>query len=196
MNTTTVFPTTLFRLRTAAAEPLLLTREQGTETAARLRPKMFLPSTLVLDFGGIDAATPSFLDEICSEIDLGLRRHRDDNMLVVATHMEPEVSESFLYVLERHRHSLAYITITDKDVDLLNASPHLRETLKAAIQLGGEFTAPELADRLDLKPSALNQRLAELVAAGALGRQRDLRAERGKRFRYRAPSAELAELAP
>lgn len=177
-------PQTLFRLHDVGE--LLLTRTDGRGAADKLRPLMAAPSDLVLDFGGIEAATPSFLDEICSEIDLGLRRHRDDGMVVVATHMKPDVMESFRFILERHRHSLAYWT--GKHIDLLNAPPHLVETLQAAIDLGGEFTVPELAERLELQPSTVNERLADLLEAGAVGRERDRRAERGRRYRYRTPS--------
>jgi DNA-binding MarR family transcriptional regulator len=175
---------TLFRL--GEVDDLLLTRSEGRATASKLRKRMLTAADLVLDFSGVRAATPSFLDEICSEIDVGLRRHRDDGMLVVATHMRPEVVESFLYVLERHRHSLAYVT--GNDLELLNASPQLIETLRAAVELGGEFTVPQLAERLALQPSTVNQRLADLLESGAVGRERDYNAERGRRYRYRTPS--------
>jgi DNA-binding MarR family transcriptional regulator len=179
----------LFRLKAAAGKQLLLSRTQGREVAAKLRSRIVEPVPLVLDFSGIDAATPSFLDEICNEIDVALRRFRDDGMLVVATAMVEDVTDSFIYVLERHRHSLAYFK--GDDVDLLNASPHLVETLKAAVELGGEFTVPELAHRLDMNRNALNQRLANLLEAGAVARERDDKAERGVRYRYRAPTARL-----
>lgn len=177
-------PQTLFRLRDVGE--LLLTRSEGRTTANKLRKRMLTPSDLILDFSGIRAATPSFLDEICSEIDLGLRRHRDDGMVVVATHMRAEVVESFLYVLERHRHSLAYLT--GDEIDLLNGPPHLVDTLRAAVELGGEFTVPELAERLDLQQSTVNERLADLLESGAVGRERDRKAQRGRRYRYHTPS--------
>lgn len=112
-------------------------------------------------------------------------------MLVVATHMVEDVTDSFAYILERHRHSLAYIR--DDDVDLLNAPPHLVETLRAAVELGGEFTVPELADALSVKTNAVNQRLASLLDAGAVARERDLQAERGVRYRYRTPEKRFAD---
>lgn len=180
----------LFRLRDAAGSELLLNRADGREVAAKLRRRVEEPKPLILDFSGIDAATPSFLDEICSEIDLTLRRYRDDGMLVVATHLREEVGESFLYVLKRHRHSLAYTR--GDEIDLMNAPPHLVETLKAAERLGGEFTVSQLAEELgDLKTSAVNQRLASLLEAGAVARERDDSAERGVRYRYKAPTKRL-----
>jgi DNA-binding MarR family transcriptional regulator len=178
----------LFRLK-AEADDVLLTRSEGRQVAEKLRRRVVEPHPLVLDFSGIKAATPSFLDEVCGEIDLLLRRYRDDGMLVVATHMVEDVTESLIYVLERHRHSLAYFR--GDDIDLLNAPPHLVETLRAAVELGGEFTVPELAEALSVKTNALNQRLASLLEAGAVARERDLRAERGVRYRYRTPSKQL-----
>jgi hypothetical protein len=149
---------------------------------------MLEPVNLVLDFSGVTAATPSFLDEVCHEIDLGLRRHRDDGTVVVATHMELEVVESFEFVLQRHRHALAYTAVKSHELDLLNAPPHLIETLQAAVDLGGEFTVTDLVDYLDLPANTVNQRLSDLLESGAVGRQRDLDAERGMRYRYHTPA--------
>jgi DNA-binding transcriptional ArsR family regulator len=193
----------LFRLRTEAGDhEALLTRSEGRQVASRLRRRVTEPGLLVLDFGGIKAATPSFLDELCSEMDVLLRRYRDGGMLAVATHLGGDVAESFEYVLERHRHSLAYIR--GEGIDLLNAPPHLVQTLRAAVELGGEFTVPELAEALsakanvEVKTNAVNQRLASLLEAGAVARERDLRAERGVRYRYRTPPKDLSnkQLAP
>jgi DNA-binding MarR family transcriptional regulator len=180
----------LFRLRDEADAEHLLSRSDGRKVATKLRLRVVEPRPLILDFGGIRSGTPSFLDELCSEIDVLLRRHRDDGMLVVATYMVEDVTESFLYILERHRHSLAYFK--GSEIDLLNAPPHLVETLKAAVELGGEFTVPQLADALSVKANAVNQRLASLLEAGAVARERDLHAERGVRYRYRTPPKRFA----
>jgi DNA-binding MarR family transcriptional regulator len=179
----------LFRLNSEADNGLLLSRKDGRRVASKLRRLVVEPRPLVLDFSGITAATPSYLDELCTEIDIVLRRHRDDGMLVVATHLKDDVTESFLYILERHRHSLAYFR--GDQIDLLNAPPHLVETLRAAAELGGEFTVPELAEALSVKTNAVNQRLANLLEAGAVARERDLHAERGVRYRYRIPSKQV-----
>lgn len=193
MTKGTVMQPYLFRLKTEANNEYLLTRSEGRQVATRLRRRAVEPLSLVLDFSGIRAATPSFLDELCTEIDLLLRRNRDDGMLVVATHMAEDVTDSFLYILERHRHSLAYFR--GEDIDLLNAPPHLVETLRAAVDLGGEFTVPELAEAMgSVKMNALNQRLASLLEAGAVARERDLHGERGVRYRYRTPEKRFANL--
>lgn len=181
----------LFRLNTQAGSDYLLTRGEGRQVAGKLRRQAVEPRPLVLDFSGIKAATPSFLDELCTEIDHLLRHNRDAGMLVVATHMLADVTDSFLYILERHRHSLAYFR--GEDIDLLNAPPHLVETLRAAVELGGEFTVPELAKAMgSVKTNALNQRLASLLEAGAVARERDVQAERGVRYRYRTPEKRFA----
>jgi len=179
-------PLSLFRLHADYGQALL-TRSEGRKAAAKVKQKMLEPVNLVLDFSGVQAATPSFLDEMCNEIDVGLRRHRDEGTVVVATHMGREVVESFEFVLERHRHSLAYTFMKSQDIELLNAPPHLVETLQAALELGGEFTVPDLADFLDLPANTVNQRLTDLLQSGAVGRERDHEAERGKRYRYHTP---------
>jgi DNA-binding MarR family transcriptional regulator len=166
----------------------LLTRSEGHKVAAKVRQRLLEPVNLVLDFSGVQSATPSFLDEICNEIDVGLRRHRDDGTVVVATHMDSEVVESFEYVLKRHRHSLAYTLMKSQEIELLNAPRHLVETLEAAIALGGEFTVPDLADKLELPTNTVNQRLNDLLESGAVGRERDHGAERGMRYRYYTPA--------
>jgi predicted transcriptional regulator len=63
----------------------------------------------------------------------------------------------------------------------------LRETLRAAAE-AQEFTASDLAARLNLQPTTVNQRLAALLASGAVARTRD-QAERGVRYRYRTPAS-------
>jgi hypothetical protein len=153
-----------------------------------VKERMLAPVNLILDFGGVESATPSFLDEVCNEIDVGLRRHRDDGTVVVATHMDSEVVESFEFILKRHRHSLAYTFTKSEDIGLLNAPPHLVETLEAALALGGEFTVPDLADKLELPTNTVNQRLTDLLESGAVGRERDHGAERGMRYRYHTPA--------
>ena len=87
--------------------------------------------------------------------------------------------------------SLAYFK--RDEIDLLNAPPHLVETLKAAAALGGEFTVPQLADAMSVKTNALNQRLATLLEAGAVARERDVNAERGVRYRYWTPPKQFAK---
>jgi DNA-binding MarR family transcriptional regulator len=181
----------LFRLREKAKDENLLSRSSGQRLAAKLRSLVVEPKPLILDFAGIKYAMPSFLDELCNEIDLVLRRHRDDGMLVVATYMNHDVMDSFLFILERHRHSLAYFK--RDEIDLLNAPPHLVETLKAAAALGGEFTVPELADAMSVRTNAVNQRLASLLEAGAVARERDVNAERGVRYRYWTPPKQFAK---
>jgi DNA-binding MarR family transcriptional regulator len=68
----------------------------------------------------------------------------------------------------------------------------LQETFNAAARLE-TFTAPELADELNIKLPNLHARLNALLDAGALSREPDDTVERGKRFRYAAPSMTLVD---
>ena len=75
--------------------------------------------------------------------------------------------------------------LEDDQIKLLGGSRQLKETLREAQRMG-EFSAPELAERLQIKLPALHQRLQALLEAGAVGRTRETAGARG-RHAYRAP---------
>jgi hypothetical protein len=168
---------------------ILATRQQGAQVRELLRERTDNPAHLILNFGGVDAVAPPFLDEFLEEVYGALRRHRDAEMLVLVVGANEDDRETIKMVLEMEQWpGLAYFA--DGTVDLLSDSPQLVETLRAARQLGESFTAPQLAAALGLKLPAMNHRLTQLVSAGALARRRDESAERGKRYEYSAPSDE------
>jgi hypothetical protein len=170
---------------------VLATRQQGAAARALLRERMAdEPAHLIINFTGVDAVAPPFIDELLEEVYATLRRFRDSGMLLIVFGANEDDRETIKLVLERDdRPGLAYI---DKGhAELLSDSPQLVETLRAARQLGRTFTAPQLGEVLNLKLPAVNHRLARLHAAGAIGRRRDDAAERGIRYLYDAPTEEV-----
>lgn len=172
---------------------VLATREKGQRVARHLGELVREPAHLLLDLAEVEVVTPPFLDELLGELQRVLQRHRDHGGFAIAVNLNEDVRETFEMVLERRRHALAYWH--EDQLGLLGGNPHLARTLREARQLG-EFTAPELAERLALKLSNANQRLSALQAAGAVSRERDLDAERGIRFRYQAAGRHLESAKP
>jgi predicted transcriptional regulator len=68
-------------------------------------------------------------------------------------------------------------------IRLLGGKKHLQQTMAEAEKLG-KFKAPELADALKVKLPNLHQRLKALREAGAIGREVDETAQRGRRHDY------------
>jgi DNA-binding MarR family transcriptional regulator len=162
---------------------ILATRQQGEAARELLRERIEEGGHLILNFGGVDAVAPPFLDELLEEVYATLRRHRDAGILVTVVGANEDDRDTIRMVVEMERWpGLAYLN--GETVDFLSESPQLAETLQAAWRLGGTFTAPQLAQVLDLKLPAMNHRLTQLAAAGAVARRRDETAERGIRYEY------------
>ena len=150
--------------------------------------------SIVLNFKDVAAVTPPFLDELLRVVRGALSTERDRRVVVV-TQLDPDVRETLQLVLDSYKLALAELR-DDGRVQLLTSIPHLAETLDAAQNLGtAYFTAPQLAERLALKLPNTNLRLQQLVRAGAIAREPDPNAGRGKRYRYAAP-AQVDELIP
>jgi len=158
---------------------VLATRAEGLRAASDLRRLATEPRDVVVDFAHVEAVTPPFIDELLRGVEALLERH--GSSVLVATNLNEDVRETLEMVLERRNHALAHFH--EDELGLLGGAPHLAETLREARRLG-EFTASQLAERLALKLPNANQRLVALHQAGAVGRERDLQAERGIRFRY------------
>ncbi len=160
---------------------VLSTRERGREAADALQDA--LPSGgVVLNFAGVEVASPSYLDEILTRL-RGLLAE-GASAIVVVVEANRDVSESLEMVLERRKMGLA--VLKDDAIELLGGRRQLAETLAAASELG-TFKATELADRLELKLPNLHQRLKALGEAGAVARTVDHTATSGLRYDYRAP---------
>lgn len=180
-----------FHMAEHGRSPVLATRELGRQVGRQVQDELAGAEILLLTFTGVEVASPPFLDEIVRAVHSVLRGG-DTKLMVVTLDMNEDVRESLALVLDRHKLMLA--ALSGGQIELLGGSRQLAETLREAQRLR-EFTAPELAERLRLKLPNLHQRLKALTEAGALVREEDETAERGRRHRYRAPDAdELADV--
>lgn len=162
-------------------------REAGNEAAGRLADE----GRLLLNFHGVDVASPPFLDELVRALRAVLTTGEQRWLLVAGAN--EDVEESLQMVLERQK--MALVVMKDEQMELLGGSSQLTETLVAAQKMES-FTAPELAEHLQLKLPALHQRLNALLEAGALARVDDPTSTRGRRHKYHAPSKdEVTEVA-
>jgi len=184
-----MMPVKTRHIRLGADRHVLATREEGRAAASALvRHADDAPSNFVLDFHGVRAATPPYLDELFDGLHRALRRHKDETIFAIATNLERDVRETIAWTMRETRApGLPYL---NGGVQLLTNVPQLEETMEAAKTLR-QFTAPELAKKLGLGVPNASQRLARLVEAGALARRPDSSIARGRRYHYLIPPPEL-----
>jgi hypothetical protein len=163
---------------------VLATRTAGREAAARILELLGERRPLVLNFKGVEAVTPPFLDEVLGAVQTAVGEN-DETCVVVFFEPNPDVRETLEFVLLRRK--VPMVELHRTKVDLVAGISQLAKTLEAAQRLG-EFTAPELAEELSLKLTTTNQRLKTLTQARAIARHRDRDAAHGKRYRYASPS--------
>lgn len=165
---------------------VLATREQGRRLAELISARSAEPTSFLFNFEGVDAITPPFLSETLDALYAAIKRHRDEHLFAAAINLDEDNLETLKVVINAGDWpGLAYAA--DNAIELLSAGPQLAETLREAQDLG-PFIAPQLAERMGMKLPATNQRLSQLVEAGAMARWRDASASRGKRYQYEALS--------
>lgn len=168
---------------------VLGTRSLGAEVADEIRASDPTAGALILDFSGVRVASSPFLDEIVCAVRSTIVDHPD--RYVVSAGLNEDVLDTVQLVADRR--GIALAVLQDEKLRLVGGKRHLEETLAAAQDLSS-FTAPQLAERLQLKLPNLHQRLAQLQEAGALTRAEDTTAERGRRLMFDTPDpAELAK---
>jgi STAS-like domain of unknown function (DUF4325) len=161
---------------------VLATRNAGRKVADQLGSTIEQNAAVIVSFDKVRAVTPPFLDELLRAI-RGMLSAESEGRVIAVTDLDEDKRETLEIVLERNKMSIA--ELRDGRLQLLTAVPHLADTLDAAQNFDTEyFTAPKLADSLELKLPNANQRLAQLVQAGAVWREPDPDASRGKRYRY------------
>jgi hypothetical protein len=161
---------------------ILASRRRGRFAADHLRGLADDPADLILDFVDVEAATPPFLMEVLDAVHAIISRDPDQGRLVVVANLNDDLAETIGLVLERRKETLAYRR--GNQVELLKSAPHLAQTLREAQSLK-RFTVNELAERLEIKPTAVHQRLQPLLASGAVARdlQGDEQDQRAHVFR-------------
>jgi len=171
---------------------VLSTRPRGRNAADHLRSVADEPADLILDFEDVEVASPPFLQEIVDAAHGLVLRDKDTGRIVLFANMNEDVAETMRYVVAKRKLSLAYRE--GNRIDLLEAKPHLVQTLRTAQQLRS-FTAPQLAEKLDIENDTATQRLKKLLETGAVVREPDPEAKQGIRHLYRAATPDLAEAA-
>lgn len=168
---------------------VLATRALGTEVASALRASTIEADAVIVDFAEIRVASSPFLDEVARVV-RSMIADRPDRFVLLAN-----LNEDLLDTLELvvRRLDIVLTAVRGGRLETVGGTRQLDETLAAAQELE-TFTAPELAERLELKLPNLHQRLAQLQAAGALTRSDDPSARRGRRLLFKTP--EIDERTP
>jgi DNA-binding MarR family transcriptional regulator len=169
---------------------VLGTRALGADVAREIRSTDANAAALVVDFSGVRVASSPFLDEVACAIRAEIA-DRPDRYVVLAR-LNEDVADTLELVLRRR--DITLTLLTEKELKVLGGRHQLEETLAAATDLGS-FTAPELAERLELKLPNLHQRLVQLEAAGALTRSDDPTATRGRRLLFATPPVDELDAA-
>jgi hypothetical protein len=167
---------------------VLATRATGRDVGRTVAERLAAEPGLLMSFYGVDVASPAFLVELIGAV-RAIRVTAGDRWLLL-TGMNEDVRESVELVLDRLKVSLG--NLQGEQIELLGGTKQLEDTLREAQQLG-TFTAPELAERLEMKLPALHQRLNRLLESGLLIREDDPTATRGKRGKYTAAPSEDAD---
>jgi len=170
----------------------LATREAGRRAAGSFRRVAGMQGDIILDFNGVEAATPPFLQELWNEVGSLILATHGAGRIVLAANLNEDLAETLTYVAARAKRGIPYVH--GRKLDLLGAErPDLVRTLQEAQRLKPFFTAPELAEKLEIQPDTATQRLKRLLERGAAERQPDPEAERGVRHLYRVPDPKLAQ---
>ena len=152
---------------------VLSTRPRGREAADRVRAVADTPGDLILDFDDVEVASPPFLQEVVDTAHGLVARDKATGRIVLFANMTEDVAETMRYVVAKKKLSLAYRE--GDEINLLDGSRHLVDTLKAAQQLRS-FTAPQLAHELKIKDDTATHRLKKLLETGAVVREEDPKA--------------------
>jgi hypothetical protein len=170
--------------------PVGATRQRGEKERQLLEQLLrdSAPGDLVeVDLTALEAMSVSFADELIGRF-LADRLSGDfqDRAVVIVGGSE-DVRETLEAVLER-RDAGALYRDQHGTVEALAGPSWFRETVEQANDLR-EFSANDLAARLNKSPQAVNNRLKQLAASGAVLRERGVPQGGGKEFTYRAASS-------
>ena len=163
----------------------LATRDKGRELREEVERRLreLAPGeALILDFDGVHAATPSFVDELVGKLIAARAAGEHDEVGFLLANVNDEVRETVELVAERRGAAVAMLE--GLDVRVLAAERWLIDTVAGAVRLE-RFRAAELAELLNLSAQAANNRLKAAVVSGAVSRERSVPTGGGKEFIYR-----------
>ena len=140
---------------------------------------------IALDFEGVKAISVPFADECIGQLLSGRLAGYYEDHPVVALNADNDVAETLSATLRQR--NLVLLGVSESDVELLGGDQLLTSTVRAARELGGPFSATDLARQLGVSPQAMNNRLKALLRSGALSRTRVMPARGGREFEYEIP---------
>jgi hypothetical protein len=172
---------------------VLATRESGRHVAEEILRRAEEPGAIILDFAEVGVVTLPFVQEMMSGVHETILRAPETGRIVVAVNLDRDVADAVSHVLRGRKQALAWYA--GQTINLLAADLSLTETLRQAQELDS-FTAPLLAERLGIEPTAATHRLKRLLQCGAVIRERDANASRGVRHLYHVISFEHVVTVP
>lgn len=184
-------PTSALHIYMRDRGAFLSTREAGKEAVIDFLRITSTPGDVILDFEGVEAATPPYLQELFDAIASLILAGHGNGRIVLAANLNEDLAETMRYVAGYAKRGV--VVVHGHRLDLLEDRPQLAEALREAQELRPFFTAPELAERLEIKPDTATQRLKALVEMGAAERRTDNTATHGRRHVYRVADPQLAD---
>jgi hypothetical protein len=166
--------------------PVGATRYRGRELREELEGELRrTQGRFEIDLSALDAMTVSFADELVGRVLAARHEGEWPDSLVILVIDSEDIRETVEAVLER-RHLIAlYRKSGSKRLHPLAAPSWFESTLHLARELK-VFRATDLAARLSVTAQAANGRLQQLLAVGAVSRERATRERGGKEFVYRS----------
>lgn len=173
----------------AEIEGILDTREAGDRARADIERAIRAhrsDNVIALDFSDVRAITVPFADACLGRLLTERVAGFYEDHPIVLVNANEDVRETIGLAL-RFRNLVALVLGNGGPPTLLGADEVLEETMNAALELQ-DFSAIDLALRLNLTPQAANNRLRQLLRNGALARERVNPRTGGREFRYRVPA--------
>ena len=171
-----------------AENGVLRTAERGEELYAEIARGLRTQDPgvpVALDFSSIRAITVPFADRsVCQLLAGWLTGYHDEHPLLIYG-ADDDVRETIAAALQTRR--LVSLAVGASGPELLGGDAVLQHTVQVAKELGDEFSASELAARLEISAPATNNRLRALLRSGAVARKLVIPPGGGKEFVYRFP---------
>lgn len=173
-------------------EGMRITRDDARRDRAHLERtigRVAPGDVIVIDLTAVTVMTVSYADELFGKLIADRLQSETLDRALVVVGSDPVVRETMEVVLERRGVGVLYKDLeADGRVDAIAGPDWFARTVAEANALR-DFTANDLASRLELTAQAANYRLKQLAASGAVVRESDAPARGGRQFVYRAAAA-------
>jgi len=166
---------------------LLRNRAKGEQARAALERELGATSSeepVGVDFRGVRAMSVPFAEGFFVPLLGGWLTGYYDEQPIVVWGVDEDVAGTVDAVLRLR--NMSVLAVQKDQAALLGGEEALEQTALLAYELG-EFSAPELAERLGITVQAANNRLKELVQRGTLARVAGIAPSGGRQYVYRVP---------